>query len=284
MKKQILFNAQNGTVSNTEMLEKLFEINAQSCDVLYIHTAMNFGLPIKSMKRKRLFIALYEVIKLLKVKTLVFPTFTFSFCNKEIYDVQNTKTSMGSLNEYIRLNVEGERSLDPLLSVYVVGDPLNLIDNLGEKSLGAGSNYDRIHKCGKRVKFLFFGADMCDCFTYTHHLEAIVESPYRYYKPFEGTIINNGVEFTNQRALLFSSYANCTLASVPVVYNAMLKKGQLKQTKIGDSNFCCFNELDSYETIMELLTADAYCLTDGKYDPRIKDISYPDNKSIISVL
>lgn len=284
MNTQVLFNSQSGTVSNTEMLEKLHEIRAQDCDVLYIHTDMNFGLPIKGMKRKEIFAALYEVIKSLNVKTLVFPTFTFSFCNKEVYDVQNTKTAMGSLNEYIRLNVEGVRSLDPLLSVYVVGDSLNLVDNLGEKSIGENSNYDRIHKCDKHVKFLFFGADMRDCFTYAHHLEAVVESPYRYYKPFTGTVINNGVEHINQRALLFSTYANCTLGSVPVVYNAMLKKGQLQQAKIGDSNFCCFSELDSYNTIMELITADTYCLTDGKYDPSIRDMSYPENKRIISVL
>jgi len=284
MNTQILFNTQNGTLTNTEMLEELHKIDAHNCDVLYIHTDMNFGLPIKGMKRKTLLAALYELIKSLNVKTLVFPTFTFSFCNKENYDVQKTKTAMGSLNEYIRLNVEGVRTLDPLLSVYVIGDPLNLVDNLGEKSLGDNSNYDRIHKCGKHVKFLFFGADMCDCFTYTHQLEAVAKSPYRYYKSFEGTIINNGMEYKNKRALLFSTYANCNLGNVPVVYNAMLKKGQLQQVKIGDSNFCCFNEIDSYETIMELLAADTYCLTDGQYDPSIKDISYAENERIISVL
>lgn len=283
METRTLFHSAQGDVTNTFMVEKLREVGAADCDVLYIHTDMTFGLPIKGMKRSEMLGALLEVIEELGVATLVFPTFTFSFCNDEVYDVQNSKTAMGALNEFVRKTGKGVRSLDPLLSVYVLGNPLNLVDNLSNSSIGIGSNYDSLHHCGKNVKFLFFGADMCACFTYGHYMEAVVKSPYRYDKLFGGTIIDNGVEHHGEERYLFSTYANCRLNHIPVVYNAMLAKNQLQMATVGDSIFCCFKETDAYTTISELLSENPLCMTDGTYDDSIRDTTYLKNERIVSV-
>ena len=62
---------------------------------------------------------------------------------------------MGVLNEYVRKNVEGLRTSDPLLSVYIVGKTYDLTSISGDESIGYGSTYDKLHKLGKKVKFLF---------------------------------------------------------------------------------------------------------------------------------
>lgn len=268
----VLFHSDKDDVTSQHIVSALQKVGAGECDVLYIHTGMNFGLP--ALKRKDLLAELLNCIESLGVKSLVFPTFTFSFCNNEVFDVQNSPTSMGALNEYVRKSNRGVRSKDPLLSIYVLGDPLNLVDNLSFYSIGEGSSCDRLHSCGKNVKFLFFGADMRQCFTYVHYLEAIIKIPYRYNRTFSGTVIDDGIKYENQKAILYSTYANVCLNTVPVVYNKMKKKNQLSIINIGNSPICCFSEKESYATIYELLTNNPLCLTDGTFDESKKDSRY----------
>ena len=278
---RILFHSSNGDISTFNITQALRSVGAAECDVLYIHTDMTFGLPV--IKRGDLLEELLNSIESLGVKTLVFPTFTFSFCNNEVFDVQNSRTQMGAINEYVRKNRPGVRSCDPLLSVYVLGDKLNLIDNLSEYSIGIGSNYDRVHLCGKEVKFLFFGADMNACFTYNHYMEALFKVPYRYNREFSGTIINDGDKYKS-KVFLYSTYANCRLNSKPVVHDAMKKRGFLNKAQLGNSTLCCFREKDAHETISELLTSNPLCLTDGTFNEAEKDTTYnPEGGRVISV-
>lgn len=278
---RVLFHSVMGDVSTGRVKTALQAVGAADCDVLYIHTDMTFGLP--AIKRGELLAELLGVIESLGVGTLVFPTFTFSFCNNEPFDVQNSRTPMGALNDYVRKSRRGVRSADPLLSVYVLGDKLNLVDNLSEYSIGAGSNYERLHLCGKDVRFLFFGADMSACFTYTHYMEAAIGVPYRYNREFTGLIIDEGQERPGH-AFLYSSYANCRLNPKPIVHDAMQKRGQLHKAPLGDAVLCCFREKDAHATITDLLTDDPLCLTDGKFDSSIRDTTYnPGGEHIVSV-
>lgn len=274
----ILFRSVRGGVSRQQIQEALLAIGAGDCEVLYIHTGMTFGLPVP--RRKELLTALLDILESLKVETMIFPTFTFSFCNHKPFNVQESPTSMGALNEYIRKSGRGVRSSDPLLSVYVLGNPLNLVDNLGSYSIGVDSSYDRLHNCGKQAKFLFFGADMRECFTYTHYMEAIIRVPYRYDREFSGDVINGGIS-TPTAVWLYTSYANCRLNPKPVVYETMLGRGMLHMRDAGDGSLCCFSEKDGYDVIAELLRNDPLCLTDGTFDPSIKDTTYNPNNEVI---
>lgn len=283
MKDLCLFESKHGCVSKSKLYRTLLDVGAQDCDVLYIHSDMTFGLPAKGVRRRDLLDALFGVINDLGVKTVIFPTFTFSFCNDEPYDIQNSRTFMGSLNEHVRKNITGVRSKDPLLSVFLVGEEKDLIRDLSPYSIGQGSNYDKIHNSGLETKFLFFGADMRECFTYTHFMESLVGVPYRYNRKFLGTIIDNGIKFDNQEVFLYSTYANCKLNPVPVVYNEMLKRNQIKSLPVGNSSITCIAEKDAFGTISDLLRNDIYSLTDGSFDPNKKDDTYSREGRILSV-
>lgn len=189
---------------------------------------------------------------------------------------------MGALNEYVRKTGKGVRSIDPLLSVYIIGEETSLAENLSHASIGIGSNYDKLHHCGKNVKFLFLGADMRECFTYVHYIEAILGSPYRYNREFTGTIIDGEQTFTDTYTL-FSLYANCKLNTTPVVYNTMLERKQLSIAPLGDTSIISLNEQDAYHTICDLLENDPYCLTDGNFDGTHFDTTYNHTSRIVSV-
>ena len=278
-----LFTSPFATITTQSLAQALRDVGAADCDVLYIHTGMALGLPAKGLRRTELLALLLEVLEGLHVGTLVFPTFTFSFCNNEVFDVQHSKTPMGALNEYARRSGKGIRSRDPLLSVYVLGDPLNLADDLSIYSIGRDSSYDRLHHSGRKVKFLFLGADMRECFTYTHYAEAIIGVPYRYNRVFTGTVIDNNVEERNREAVLYTCYANVRLNPVPVVHNAMQAAGQLHTAPIGDATLCCFAEEDAWSTLEHLLHDNPLCLTDGTFDASVKDTTYDNSTRVVSV-
>lgn len=278
-----LFKSDEKVLTSELLVETLKQIGAADCDILYIHSDVSFGTPL--LKRKQLLQELYNCIASLGVKTVVFPTFTFSFCNHEVFDVNNSASKMGALNEYVRKNVEGVRTSDPLLSAYVVGDKLNLVDNLGKSSIGLDSNYDRLHTSGKNVKFLFLGADMRACFTYTHYMEAIAKVPYRYDKEFTGTIIDaNGVSHENETYKLYSTYGNVKLSLIPDVHNTMEQAGMLHKATFGEGNLNCFSEKDAYKVILDLFAKDICFLTDGTFKESEKNTIYnPNNEKIVSV-
>ena len=100
-----------------DLVRAMKEVKADDCDALLIHTDLSFGLPTRELKRKELVEVLYDAICELGVKTLIFPTFTFSYGNREDFDVKNTKCKMGMLNEYVRKMPGSVRSRDPLMSV-----------------------------------------------------------------------------------------------------------------------------------------------------------------------
>lgn len=278
-----LFKSTKGIVTTDDLYEALLRVKANECDILYIHTDVSFGEPL--LKRKEMLSSLYGVLEKLKVNTLIFPTFTFSFCNNENFDIKNTPSKMGVLNEYVRKNIEGVRTSDPLLSVYIVGQTYDLSSISGDESIGYGSTYDKLHKLGKKVKFLFFGADMKKCFTYTHYMEAIAAVPYRYNREFSGSIIDaQGNVHNNQKYKLYSSYGNCVLNPKPIVYNEMLDRNYLSMVDVGDGNICCFNEIDAHKVISDLFKKDICCLTNGMFDINKANTIYnPNGEYVVSV-
>ena len=195
--------------------DSLHEVGADDCDILFVHTEVAFGIPNKTLGRKGYLEALYDILRELSVGTLIFPAFTYSFCNGEDYDVRNSRTSMGALIEHIRKKPEAKRSLDPLLSLVAVGERTDLVEGPpGENALGPGSGFDRLHQAGG-VKFLFFGADFDEYFTYVHHIEKVLEVPYRYDQPFSGRIIDYDGNSMYHTHFIHTKCGGYTLRTIP---------------------------------------------------------------------
>lgn len=277
----VLFNSSRGQVGKSEILETLKACGSADCDALYVHTDMVFEPP--ALKKNQLLSEILGIFESLGVKTVIFPTLTFSFCNNEDFNVQKSKTPMSAINEFVRKSGHGVRTHDSLPSVYVLGKPLNLLDPPGKYFFGLDSTYDRLHKSAKEIKFLFFGAHMWDCFTYIHYVEAGVGVPYRYDRLFSGNIISGGI-VTPDRFWLYSTYANCRLSPKPVVYDYKRQKGMLGEKPLGDATLCCLREQEAWDSITWLLDKDIYCLTDSTFYESFKDDTYnPKWERIVSV-
>ena len=108
MKTQLFQDAKGKIYTLEDVILSLKKLEAHNADILYIHTDIGFGKPL--LKRKDFVAKLYEAIISLGVKTLIFPTYTFSFCNKEDFDIKESKSSMGMLNEYARTRENSYRT------------------------------------------------------------------------------------------------------------------------------------------------------------------------------
>jgi len=241
--------------TDDDVVDTLKAVGAHECDILFVHTDISFGSLNSQIKRNQYLSHLYEALRRLNVETLVFPAFTFSFCNKEIYDVKNSRTPMGALNEYIRTQPGVVRSIDPILSMVAVGKQANMFDNIGKSSLGINSSYDILHQADN-VKFLFFGAEIGECFTYIHYMEDILRVPYRFDMPFTGTIVDNA---GNTYEDAYTLYVGCAGVKPGCSYyfeDYLLEQGILQKVILGNKSISCIAEKDAYCEIKKKLECD----------------------------
>ncbi len=260
-----LFIDDDGRSYNADdVLNALISIGADDCETLFIHSDVVFGRVPKGFNRKEYMETLYAVLMELGVQIIV-PTFTYSFCNHETYDVRKSKTSMGALSEYIRKQDGRYRTLDPLLSFSVPEALKDKFSNISNHSLGKGSGLDILHSMDG-VKFLFLGARQGECFTYVHYVEKMLDVPYRYDQKFTGTVIDyegNSEERTQY------IHTHCYGVKIPENYDffeeELIRMGKVKKQKLGNSYVSCLSEKDAYEQISSRIMQDPYYFVDGEY-------------------
>lgn len=272
----LFFDSRENELSESSLLDILLRVGAADCETLFIHSDIMFGTLAKGVKPKELCSILYDVLLKLNVPNIIVPTFTYSFCNHEIYDVLKSKTSMGVFNEFIRKLVGRYRTLDPLLSLSVPGSLASQFKNVSEHSLGENSGLDILHSLPD-VKFLFLGADMANCFTYVHYVEKMMDVPYRFDKTFEGEIIDvDGNTFQKSQTI----HTQCSGVKLPKRYGQfekhLLEKNLLKQEQFGDKFISCISEKDAYLEIEGCISSNRFYFVEEPYklDDLVHEYTY----------
>jgi aminoglycoside 3-N-acetyltransferase len=186
----ILFNNSNSDVDLASLKNCLSDLIDPKFDILYIHSGINFGSLGPNLNRIQLFELLIQVFLDSTKATLVFPTYSFSYCNHENYDSKTTKSKMGTFSEYVRTLPFAKTSIDPLMSHAIIRGDDSLLSENCDSSFGNGSTFDKLSK-SKNVAFLFFGVEAGECFTFMHYLEKIAGVSYRVEKKFSGLKLDN---------------------------------------------------------------------------------------------
>lgn len=247
MKDIVLFNTKQGTLTQQDFYDALVSLHAMDCEYLFIHSTVNFGLPNPELTKKELLSALLDAVLALNVKNVLVPTYTFSFCNKENFDVQSTKSSMGMFSEFFRKHPLARRSVDPMMSVAMIGSDFSVIDDIGNVSCGENSTFDLLHKKGK-TKFLFLGNAMSDCMTFTHYVEVMKNVPYRYAKKFSGIVVDNGIA-AEKEYILHVRYHNIFPFTDTRIDELVLKNNAGKTMSFGDSVINIADEAKVYSLL-----------------------------------
>ena len=266
-------------VTNIDLLKSLEKISANNCDILYIHSGLSFGQINPDLSRSNLLELVSETILALEVNSICFPTFTFSFCNQKDYDVNNSKTKMGALNEYFRKMPGVKRSVDPLLSHAVLGSDMKLVDGIGNSSIGKDSTFEFIHN-SKNVNFLFLGAELGSCFTYMHYLEWLADVKYRYERKFTGTIKQENSSYQDTYKL-FIRYANVFSNNASHEYGKDLNRlSILQSTDYGPGKISCCDKDMAANFYMECLSKNPYHFIQDGFDVTNLDKTFSESNMI----
>ena len=269
-----LFKTPDGNwLTNIDLFNALKTIQANECKILYIHSKLNFGTPNPELKKTQLLKIILETIQELKVPTICVPTFTFSFCNGQDFNIDKSKSQMGIFNEYIRKLPESTRSVDPLMSVAVLGKDKSIISDLGHDSVGKDSHFDKIRNSND-VKFLFLGPKVGDCFTYMHYVEEIMNAPFRYNKPFTG-MITNGSETYEDTYNLFVRYNGVIPGKGSYFYEEKLfENGISKRVGFGSGLITCFDNNKAHDMLVKMYEKDLNQFLLKPYDSNNKDKTF----------
>ena len=118
--------------------------------------------------------------------TLLFPSFTFSFCSGKFFSSKKSPSETGILADKVLLNFpDARRTAAPIYSFVSLGEKTALINRLLPKTtFGLGSVFEWLEKQNAQVVML--GCDWKYC-TQFHRYEELAAVKYREFKTFEGT-------------------------------------------------------------------------------------------------
>ena len=243
-----LFYCQSQAICASDIRQILISSGAIDCDILFFHTSLNFGFPNPQLRRSEILEHLSSILYGLNVKTLIMPSYTFSFCAGLDFNPIKSKSPMGTLNEYLRLKHGWERSIDPLMSNILFGQEKGLIRNIGKESVGSQSTFDLLSSLDATVKFCFLGPRIHECFTYMHYLEWTEQVPYRYDFNFKGTIDLSDSRYEDSYSL-FIRDENVEAGDGARIYENMLVEREIAQRTFIGSGAISIVELKKSRSI-----------------------------------
>ena len=279
---KLFIDREDKWITNKDLFDTLKSIGAGECEILFIHSFLSFGTPSPQLKRKELLQTIIDVIISLEVKTICMPTFTFSFCNNLSYNPASSSSKMGTLNEFFRKQEGVIRSNDPLMSVALLGEDIDLVKGLGHSSCGANSTFDKLrHR--NNVKFLFIGPKIGDCLTYMHYLEWLYSVDYRYERLFVGESIVNGVT-ASEEYNLFVRYNGVTPNTASYIYEQrMYDKKIAKIVNFGDGSISIVDKDIATIEYKKCLDENPYFFVDLDDGKLKKDKTFVLNKEMVAL-
>jgi aminoglycoside 3-N-acetyltransferase len=181
-------------ITTADLFDALQAVGITQGDILCIHTDISgFGTP--AIKDKNAYLdAILSTIREAAGEggCIVMPTFTYSFCNQQEFNVQQTPSQMGALTERFRKQQGTRRTRDPIFSFAVDGknsDPILETDN---NCFGDQSVYAKLHRLN--AKLILLGSRVKG-YTFFHYIEQCFGVPYRFFKTFRGTVIDEGTRY-----------------------------------------------------------------------------------------
>ena len=202
-----------------------------------------------------------------KEGTILVPTYTFSFCRREEFDVRKSPTQTGPWStsteflEFFRQHPRSVRSRDPIYSVAGMGKRAReLLVDLPNTCFGRGSVYDRLHRLGGKICTIGVGLQEV---TFLYHIEEMAGIPFRFKKLYTGCIRE-------------SSVAEKTgwVCSVPVLpqqerpnrqrLDELCKSsGKCNSVHVGSGEICCMAATDLAGLFSTALAGDPWCAAQG---------------------
>ena len=209
-KKLFIFNDEIWTIE--KVIEALREYITPG-DILCMEVdTMRFGKLCPDVKRNQFLSYFFELFKGIASPegVIIIHSFSYSWGDnslEKVFDIVNTPSKVGIFSEFMRMQPNVERTLDPMFSYLIFGNnAANIAKVVGKNTFGADGIYQYFYE--NNVKLISFGLNKYDP-TFIHYVEQyyhenIDELDYRYIKEFNGEIINHSGEKFQDKQYCFS--------------------------------------------------------------------------------
>ena len=215
-------------LTEKQIIQKLSSIDIKEKYII-IHSDIT-GLVFKNFSVKRLWEIIFHSFGCRK--TYIFPTFTFSFNKKKIWDYRNTKSETGILSEYFRTNVANKRTIHPLHSVAIFSkNNSKNLKHLSNSSFGKGSIWEWF-STSKNVCNIALGLDLDGGATFCHFVEEFLKVKYRKKVNLHGKV------YDKKKKLIKKKYTYFARKKDKKIINNWAKcEKDLKKNKLIDTHY-----------------------------------------------
>jgi aminoglycoside 3-N-acetyltransferase len=188
-----IYECDSKKISTDDFFNAMNRLGIKSGDTVLLHSdILGFGKPLvfDRIQFADVLISIFEE-QLGDKGTLIMPTYSYSFTDGVLYDVENSRSKVGYLTDMFRQKKEVTRNTHPIFSFAVSGKQTDIINFTDNTCFGEGSVFANFRKTA--VKNVMFGTKRGG-YTFIHHIEQMFGVPYRYNKNFSGKIRHNGYE------------------------------------------------------------------------------------------
>lgn len=222
-------------LTGEHLLDALRSLGIKETDDLCVHSdvkALGFPAVEPEQMNGPLFLGLFEKTLQMSVArgTLVMPTFTYSFCKGERFEVEKTPSTVGVLTEYFRNSAGTRRTGDPLFSFAVRGERAEDYTGISDICFGQDSVFDKLYK--NSGKILFLGAPLGSV-TFVHYVENKSHVPYRYDKKFSGIRVSHGCEMEHTCTYFVRALDRPSIFREDILMNFLEESDNLKTASFG---------------------------------------------------
>lgn len=165
----------------------LIALGIRQWDKLLVHTeSFRFGIPLlpKVAFNQALCQVLIESCG--EKGNVMIPTFTYSFCRNEVFDVLHSCSLVGNLGDSL-LQLWGSRTHCPIFSFATLGSLKQELRQDYKEVLGQDCAFSTLLKHNGKIIML---GNKYVGYTFIHFLESLTNVPYRFDKRFNGILIN----------------------------------------------------------------------------------------------
>ncbi|WP_242966821.1 AAC(3) family N-acetyltransferase [Desulfosporosinus sp. FKA] len=260
-----LFTIDDVTISSQDFVKALQNVGITKGDTVYMTSDIAVFGKLAAFDRKFLLDSIIEaVIEVVgRHGTIVMPTFSYSFCNGEVFDVAKSKSTVGVLTEHFRQRSDVKRTVHPIFSAAVWGEKQDFFMNIGHDSFDDDSIFGKLRKV--KGKFVCLGASFHSC-TYIHHIEQMHGCNYRYLKSFSGTIVNEDQVYEDSFTFFVRYLGKNVNLDTNLLEKHLLQNGMLSQVTLGSGIIQCINSDVLFEEGGKLLALDPYFFLEEEPD------------------
>jgi aminopeptidase-like protein/aminoglycoside N3'-acetyltransferase len=252
-----------------ELRDALRSVGVAKGDTLYCHVSLDalgaFEPTDNELASAHLLSCLLEAVG--EYGTILVPTYTFSFCRQEEFNITKSPTQKGPWStsteflEFFRRDPRAVRSRDPIYSVAGMGPRAKeLLLDLPNTCFGKGSIHHRLVQVGGKICTIGVGLQEL---TFLHHVEEMADVPSRFKKLYTGYIRELSVpEKTGWicNTQLLTQHENLNGQRLDALFRS---SGKCLSAHVGSGEVMCMAAADIADLLSAALASDPWFTTQG---------------------